>query len=88
MRKAFSVQSFWALKSPEKIFFGCIQLALAWWPPKEDGIRKEGEGKKGKKGGGKKEKRVVRCAAFLSLSAWEGRQKFATPFAERSRRGA
>lgn len=59
MRKAFSAQSFWVLKSPEKIFFGCIQLALAWCPPllkkavlgrKEKGReeRKEAE-EKGKK---------------------------------------
>lgn len=75
MRKAFSVQSFWVLKSPEKIFFGCIQLALAWCPPllKKAVLGRKEKGREERKEAEEKgKKRRGRCAAFLSLFAWKG----------------
>lgn len=75
MRKAFSAQSFWVLKSPEKIFFGCIQLALAWCPPllKKAVLGRKEKGRKERKEAEEKgKKRRGRCAAFLSLFAWKG----------------
>lgn len=79
MRKAFSVQSFWVLKSPRGNFLRLHSVGISVVPTatkEEGGIRRgrrrgEEERKERKEKG---KKRRVRCAAFLSLFAWkEGR---------------
>ena len=77
MRKAFSVQSFWVLKSPRGNFLRLHSVGISVVPTatkEEGGIRREGRrrGEERKERKEKGKKRRVRCAAFLSLFAWKG----------------